>query len=969
MGDAININGDERPRPDRSVHGRDLGNLRISDHYTSLLHLSGQTGFIKIKNADGTTSVTAPGLRSDINPIYDGAGTVTGLSLSSENDRVIINNYIACSGYGTPTEWLEAFYPIGSIIMTVNNNNPSGRIKGTKWCRVGNGRFFAGVGEDTVFNLDGDAQKYEFTPGIDGELLGETTKDIGSGNIAGEYGVQLEVKHLPGHNHTTNLGTQTVTPIDGESASSNAHFMFYFGPQVNPEGLEVAGSIPYPGEFLEQDRIEAFQNNSRYDSDAQYRTAEIRRRHADGYEYTDEDFRPTLGTESLDGWGSAVVDGPGWAGVLNGDDPEYITRSPRPVGVTWPDGRRTLPTTYDPRDADRVHPGTFRDSQLIAARNLIINVLGEEEAEKALKNVNRLKELGSTVEERNQEVPSLLTTFAQVPGTTGARSANTGRGAKHNNIPPSYGVYLWVRVPEDHVCNAEFRPDWYGTITRDKISNGSGTHDIETNSGQFDLGEWARNHGTEPWNGHDNAIITIAGADDSEEVDSDGNKRPVYIYSDDPSDEKAAAMVIGNFPRGLTLVNNGFIMGRGGDGGTRSFNGSGAGQAGGDAIKFTGSIGPVTVENENGAIAGGGGGGGGAGRGNFSGGGGGAGGGDGGASNKTNDGGQGGAPGEPGTQGRYYVWYLSGPSLNAVKNVVMNDSHGPGFDVVPGIGGEAGGSGGGGKVQSRGLTSSGNGGGGGRVLTAGALGGGTGGPAGAEFGGLNSDGKIKGFGDGPRFDNGATRFDSNAPTIGWTVGYCNKGNCRGRNGYEEGRPKPEWVNPVTPPHAPDLPINQNYGAVWKADIDDSGNGIPFVVASIQASGNLRTDRFKEAGATVTAPVSPTGWNGAYHFSTYIAGGAVDQPGFPLAPDASTEVDGYVASTGRLPSLEDQPEVPIPPGGSGPLGDYAGGGGGGWGASGGATNIDIPGGSGGNAVKRTGATAYTINGGIVYGTQE
>ena len=79
--------------------GEDLGNYRIADRYTSLLHLSGQTGTVTSAGEE-----IEPGLRANINPIYDGAGTMTGLSLSSLDDRVIINNYIAPSGYGTPTE-------------------------------------------------------------------------------------------------------------------------------------------------------------------------------------------------------------------------------------------------------------------------------------------------------------------------------------------------------------------------------------------------------------------------------------------------------------------------------------------------------------------------------------------------------------------------------------------------------------------------------------------------------------------------------------------------------------------------------------------------------------------------------------------------------------------------------------------------------------------------------------------------
>ena len=941
--------------------GEDLGNSRIADRYTSLLHLSGQTGFAYTYTEAGERDQAfEPGFRSDINPIYDGAGTMTGVSLSSLDDRVIINNYIAPSGYGTPTEWLEAFYPIGSVIMTVNNNNPTGRIKGTKWCRVGEGRFFVGTGEDTVVNQSLEAQTYKFTPGINGELIAETTDDIGSGNIAGEAGVQLEIKHLPGHYHVTNTRTQDATPSNNESGASTAHFMFYFGPQVNPGGLNT----PETYAFLEQDRIEAFQNNTEYNGEANYRTEELKRRHNDGYRYTNEDFNPTLGTFSLDEWGSSLVGGPGWAGILHDDNleghegapsdihhpvDEYITDSPRPVEVVWPNNFKIIRARYEPRDADRVHPGLFRDSQLLAARNLLMSVLGPEEAQIALDGVNRLKELGETIKDQNFNIAPTTFVDIQLPADVLVNSTNTGKGAKHNNVPPSYGAYFWVRIPNEQTCPGELvRPDWLGTITRDKVSSGSGPHDDQTNSGQFDLGEWAKNHGTEPWNGRDRVVITIAGADESEEVDKDGNKRPVYIYSDDPGDDKAAGMVIRDFPRGVTVINNG----------------SGIGQDGGDAIKALGGNGPVVIDNTNGGIAGGGGGGGGAGRGDYSGGGGGAGGGHGGMSSQSklaSFGGTGGAPGEPGDEGRFYVRVWSGDSLYDVRNVICNNTRGPGFDILPGIGGEAGGSGAAGKpmpYRDTGLYSSGKGGGGGRILTAGATGGGTGGPPGAEFGGLDAEGRIRGFGDGPRFNNGRKSGNTAQRTMGWAYGYSpNQARAKnGRDGYQEGKPRPDWATPTPTGGSP-----KNYGAYYYASND--GNGIPYVIASVTASGNPHAT----GGTRNDMKVSRTGWNGAYHYSTYIAGGAADQPGFPLAPNASPTVDPYVGDDDRgLPSLPDQPGVPIPPGGSGPLGDYAGGGGGGWGAAGGATNVDQPGGSPGNAVR---GGRIEINGGIVYGTQE
>lgn len=84
------------------------------------------------------------------------------------------------------------------------------------------------------------------------------------------------------------------------------------------------------------------------------------------------------------------------------------------------------------------------------------------------------------------------------------------------------------------------------------------------------------------------------------------------ILSNDPA--IAALTITGTYPNGLTVINNGKIIGRGGKGGINrgGFNsGGGPGGAGGAAIKVTSTN--CVINNANGTIAGGGGGGGAAG--------------------------------------------------------------------------------------------------------------------------------------------------------------------------------------------------------------------------------------------------------------------------------------------------------------------------------------------------------------------
>jgi hypothetical protein len=108
---------------------------------------------------------------------------------------------------------------------------------------------------------------------------------------------------------------------------------------------------------------------------------------------------------------------------------------------------------------------------------------------------------------------------------------------------------------------------------------------ISTNQQELNLATWAAGQG---WNGTDNAQITIASG--------------VYVWSNSVS---TPALTTGSFPNGLTLIVNGYVMGKGGKGGGSS---SAAGESGGPAISLGTDI--TIVGGTNGYIGGGGGGGG-----------------------------------------------------------------------------------------------------------------------------------------------------------------------------------------------------------------------------------------------------------------------------------------------------------------------------------------------------------------------
>ena len=799
--------------------GKSLKGALISDYYTSLLHLSGSN----VKEGFMLGAVGNP-LPLAINPIYDGAGNSTGIKLSAGpapgsedlSTDVIISNYIAPSanpyvGYSqlpnsssmvlSPVaqaqrelgivgndaviyrDWLDTFYPIGSIQMTCYDDNPGNRIAGTKWVLVSEGRYPVGVGTGTDSNNNSVTFSKEDDQTADGDRLGE-------------YGNQLQSDQLPSHGH--NLNTQTTNTPAGDASSINR--LPYFGVDQNPEGVEDE-----KGGLNGQSYINSFQTNA-----AGFRDTQIKGRNMSGYKYTDDDFNPQLGGFSLKGWswgspsnesaGASV--GVGWGGT---DANGVYVGGARPPGVDQGQGEVILAADYDPRDTDLVHPGKIPDISLVQIRNYLVSILGEESAAAALEDVTLYRGIDGTDE--NVMTPQTLSyVTGNIPGNVNTRSTSLGESELHNNMAPCFGLYIWKRVPDDWeacpegwwrdadgICREPCPEGWVrgtdGVCYDPKdvppnvpiISKWEGI--ISTNQEELNLVQWAKSNG---WNGSDEAKITIA--------------EGVYIYSDDagPGDPKAdyrkiPAIQIDEFPNGLTLINNGFIMGRGGDGGANYSKASvkadvGIGQDGGDAIWINSNS--SIVINNNGAIAGGGGGGGASagryknGYGSYNGGGGGAGGGWGGSGTNfnteeeagdigdgrqrvegmtgwtegdkglmTSGGGAGGAPGAPGKNGRFFgdpAWDRGGPAgerevgdwigSSARTGPVLVGPLVPGVDytnpdgytytsdtwskvVGPGQGGQAGGSGAFGNRMNHGPWNHGTGGGGGRILSKTATGG------------------------------------------------------------------------------------------------------------------------------------------------------------------------------------------------------------------------------------------------------
>lgn len=210
-------------------------------------------------------------------------------------------------------------------------------------------------------------------------------------------------------------------------------------------------------------------------------------------------------------------------------------------------------------------------------------------------------------------------------------------------------------------------------IGRGQRSGGPFVKTISTNQQELNLATWALANG---WDGSAYAEITVGSG--------------VYVWSDNTA---TPALATGSFPAGLKIINNGYIMGRGGNGGGGSVGSNTyiAAQAGGDAISLGTSC---SIDNTNGYIGGGGGGGGGS---VYSftvalSGGGGAGGGAGGRCYVSGDYGQGGAGGAIGSSGGTTAYpYATG---GGGGRVFPSSRTTPANNTLNGPGGSGGGAGG-----------------------------------------------------------------------------------------------------------------------------------------------------------------------------------------------------------------------------------------------------------------------------------
>lgn len=143
----------------------DLTNQFIADSYKGILH---------------TSNVPVSG--DNLPPVYDGLGNKTSLSIGALG--ISVSGTLSATGLDLSI--INSIYPIGSVLFSADDSNPSTRFIGTIWKRIAQGRFVAGEGD-----------------GNDGTSI----HPISYGENAGKYTNNIT---LPPHSHGVGVFSSTI---------------------------------------------------------------------------------------------------------------------------------------------------------------------------------------------------------------------------------------------------------------------------------------------------------------------------------------------------------------------------------------------------------------------------------------------------------------------------------------------------------------------------------------------------------------------------------------------------------------------------------------------------------------------------------------------------------------------------------------------------------------------------------------
>ena len=125
---------------------------------------------------------------------------------------------------------VDMIYPIGSVYLTMDGKNPKELFPGTKWKKISEGKYLAGVGV--------------------GRDVNKTLQGIGVGEGAGEYFHKLTINEMPSHHH--NVEVCNDGNPDGKRDRSSGADCQYWNTQDNRTRVQynVTPRTDYTGRGL-----------------------------------------------------------------------------------------------------------------------------------------------------------------------------------------------------------------------------------------------------------------------------------------------------------------------------------------------------------------------------------------------------------------------------------------------------------------------------------------------------------------------------------------------------------------------------------------------------------------------------------------------------------------------------------------------------------------------------------------------
>ena len=139
---------------------------------------------------------------TDIASLSSSIDSLSGQYVEGESQ---LQNLITSTVTAATASFISSFYPIGSVLYTTSNTNPTTYLTNTVWDQIAQGLFIAGVGVGT------DKNGVSISVGEANALINYNL---------GEYNHTLTVNEIPAHNHTFSPIGETSTSTAGSYVES-----------------------------------------------------------------------------------------------------------------------------------------------------------------------------------------------------------------------------------------------------------------------------------------------------------------------------------------------------------------------------------------------------------------------------------------------------------------------------------------------------------------------------------------------------------------------------------------------------------------------------------------------------------------------------------------------------------------------------------------------------------------------------